>query len=70
VLTGAYLGELLCLHAAGRWSENDAAPAGPLRYEVLMPDGSAAYPVLWTYEGLRGRARQTLEERLRAVLAR
>ncbi|HEY3496805.1 MAG TPA: hypothetical protein VGK73_19035 [Polyangiaceae bacterium] len=68
VLTGAYLGELMCLHAAGRWSENDAAPAGPLRYEVLMPDGSAAYPVLWTYDHLRGRGRQSLRDRVLAVL--
>jgi hypothetical protein len=69
VLTGAYLGEILCLHAAGRWSENDAAP-GPLRYEVLMPDGSAAYPVLWTYEQLHGRARLTLRERVQQALSR
>jgi hypothetical protein len=70
VLTGAYLGEILCLHGAGRWSENDAAPAGPLRYEVLMPDGGAAYPVLWTYDQLRGRGRQTLREKVLATLAR
>jgi hypothetical protein len=70
VLTGAYLGEVLCLHAAGRWSENDAAPAGPLRYEVLLPDGTAAYPVLWTYDRLRGRGRQTLSERVLGALGR
>jgi hypothetical protein len=70
VLAGAYLGELLCLHAAGRWAENDLAPSGPLRFEVVMPDGSAAYPVLWTHERLRGTERGSLEERLFAALGR
>jgi hypothetical protein len=68
VLTGAYVGDMLCLHAAGRWSENDAAPLGPLRYEVLMPDGTAAYPVLWTFDRLRGRGKYTLAERVKSVL--
>lgn len=70
VLSGAYLGELLCLHAAGRWAENDLAPSGPLRFEVVMPDGSAAYPVLWTHERLRGTERGSLEDRLAAALGR
>jgi hypothetical protein len=69
VLVGAYIGDLLCLHAAGRWSENDAAPLGPLRYEVLMPDGSAAYPVLWTYDRLRGRGKLSLTERVENALS-
>jgi hypothetical protein len=68
VFAGAYLGELLCLHGAGRWAENDLAPSGPLRFEVVMPDGSAAYPVLWTHERLRGTERGSLEERLLAAL--
>jgi hypothetical protein len=67
-LAGAYLGELLCLHAAGRWAENDLAPSGPLRFEVVMPDGSAAYPVLWTHERLRGSDHRSLEDRLAAAL--
>lgn len=70
VLSGAYLGELLCLHAAGRWAENDLAPNGPLRFEVVMPDGSAAYPVLWTHERLRGTERVSLEERLHLALTK
>jgi hypothetical protein len=69
-LAGAYLGELLCLHAAGRWAENDLAPSGPLRFEVVMPDGSAAYPVLWAHERLRGTERGSLEERLLAALGK
>jgi hypothetical protein len=55
VLTGGYLGELLCLHAGGKFSENDVAPEGPLRFEVVMPDGSAAYPLLFAYERLGGK---------------
>jgi hypothetical protein len=70
VFAGAYLGELLCLHGAGRWAENDLAPSGPLRFEVVMPDGSAAYPVLWTHERLRGTERGSLEDRLLAALGK
>jgi hypothetical protein len=55
VLTGSYLGELVCLHAGGRFSENDAAPEGPLRFEVLMPDGNAVYPLLFAFERLGGK---------------
>ncbi|HEX6766220.1 MAG TPA: hypothetical protein VF103_12100 [Polyangiaceae bacterium] len=55
VLTGSYVGELACLHAGGRFSENDAAPQGPLRYEVLLPDGKAVYPLLFAYEKLSGK---------------
>jgi hypothetical protein len=69
-LAGAYLGELLCLHAAGRWAENDLASSGPLRFEVVMPDGSAAYPVFWAHERLRGTERGSLEERLFAALGK
>jgi hypothetical protein len=50
ILAGAYLGELVCLHRAGRWNETDAAPEGPLRYEVLLPDGSGVYPVLLCHD--------------------
>ncbi|HEX6275578.1 MAG TPA: hypothetical protein VFZ53_21200 [Polyangiaceae bacterium] len=55
VLAGGYLGELLCLHTGGRFSENDAAPEGPLRYEVLLPDGRAAYPLLFAFERFGGK---------------
>jgi hypothetical protein len=55
VLTGGYVGELLCLHAAGRFNENDAAPEGPLRFEVILPSGSAVYPVLFAYERFAGK---------------
>jgi hypothetical protein len=59
VLTGSYVGELLCLHAGGRFVENDAAPEGPLRFEVLLPNGSAVYPVLFAYERLSGKKRES-----------
>jgi hypothetical protein len=55
VLTGSYVADLLCLHAGGRFSENDAAPLGPLRFEVLLPDGNAVYPVLFAYDRLSGK---------------
>jgi len=55
VLTGSYLGDLVCLHTGGRFSENDAAPEGPLRFEVLLPDGNAVYPVLFAYDRLSGK---------------
>jgi hypothetical protein len=55
VLTGGYVGELLCLHAAGRFNENDTAPEGPLRFEVILPSGSAVYPVLFAYERFAGK---------------
>lgn len=68
VLTGAYLGEVLCLNAGARWSENGDAPAGPLRFELITPDGGAAYPVLWTLDRLRARSGGSVADRARAVL--
>ena len=68
VLTGAYTGEVLCLNAGARWSENTDAPFGPLRFELVTPDGGAAYPVLWTLDRLRGQGRATIAERARAVI--
>lgn len=68
VLTGAYVGEVLCLNAGARWSENPDAPFGPLRFELVTPDGGAAYPVLWALERLRGQAQTSIVERARAVL--
>jgi hypothetical protein len=55
LLTGSYVADLLCLHSGGRFSENDAAPLGPLRFEVLLPDGNAVYPVLFAYDRLSGK---------------
>jgi hypothetical protein len=68
VLTGAYAGEVLCLNAGARWSENEDMPRGPLRYEIVTPDGGATYPVLWSLERLRGQNRASIHERARAVL--
>ncbi len=68
VLTGAYLGEVLCLNAGARWSENVDAPFGPLRFELVTPDGGAAYPVLWTLERLRGQSGGSVADRARAML--
>ena len=39
--------------------ENDAAPEGPLRFEVLLPNGNAVYPVLFAYERLGGNKRES-----------
>jgi hypothetical protein len=68
VLTGAYVGEVLCLNAGAHWSENLDAPFGPLRFELVTPDGGAAYPVLWTLERLRGQTPTSVAERARGVL--
>lgn len=68
VLTGAYVGEVLCLNAGAHWSENVDMPPGPLRYELVTPDGAATYPVLWSLERVRGQARGTVAERVRALL--
>jgi hypothetical protein len=68
VLTGAYTGEVLCLSGGARWSENPDAPPGPLRYEIVTPDGAATYPVLWTLERLRGQGRTSISERARSLL--
>jgi hypothetical protein len=68
VLTGAYVGEVLCLNAGARWSENADVPFGPLRFELVTPDGGAAYPVLWALERLRGQAQASIVERARSVL--
>jgi len=43
-------------------------PRGPLRYEIVTPDGGATYPVLWSLERLRGQNRASIHERARAVL--
>lgn len=59
VLTGAYVGELICLHAGAKFVENDAAPEGPLRFEVLLPNGNAVYPLLFAYERLCGKKRES-----------
>jgi hypothetical protein len=58
----------LCLNAGARWSENEDMPRGPLRYEIVTPDGGATYPVLWSLERLRGQNRASIHERARAVL--
>jgi hypothetical protein len=68
VLTGAYIGEVLCLNAGAHWTENLDAPFGPLRFELVTPDGGAAYPVLWTLERLRGQTQPSIAERARGVL--
>ncbi|HEX6766188.1 MAG TPA: hypothetical protein VF103_11935, partial [Polyangiaceae bacterium] len=70
VLTGAYAGELVCLHAGGRFVENDAAPEGPLRYEVLLPDGRAVYPLLLSYERLCGKKPATFVKFFETCVAR
>jgi len=67
VLTGSYVGEVLCLHAGATWAENEDAPLGPLRYELVTPDGGAAFPVLWSLERLRGQGR-SIADRVRALL--
>lgn len=67
VLTGSYVAEVLCLHAGARSDENPDAPPGPLRYELVTPDGGAAYPVLWALERARGQGR-SIAERVRALL--
>jgi hypothetical protein len=67
VLTGAYVGEVLCLQAGARWAENPDALFGPLRFELVTPDGGAAYPVLWALERLRGPGR-SMADRVRALL--
>ncbi len=67
VLAGAYVGEILCFHGAGRWNDNDVAPEGPLRFEVLMPDGEASYPVLLARDTIKG-ARERLTDRVRGAL--
>jgi hypothetical protein len=64
LLAGGYLGELICLHRAGRWSTNEPAAESPLAYEILLPDGSATYPVLLAHHELTGRGGPTLLERL------
>jgi hypothetical protein len=70
VLTGSYLAELACLHAGGRFTENDAAPAGPLRFEVLLPNGRAVYPLLFAYERLVGKRRETFAKFFESCLTR
>ncbi len=70
VLTGSYLAELASLHAGGRFTENDAAPAGPLRFEVLLPSGRAVYPLLFAYERLAGKKRETFAKFFEGCLGR
>jgi hypothetical protein len=67
VLSGAYTGEVLCLNTGARWSENRDMPFGPLRFELVTPDGGAAYPVLWSLERLRGHGR-SIAEHARSVI--
>lgn len=67
VLTGSYVGEVLSLQAGAQWAENEDAPPGPLRYELVTPDGGAAYPVLWSLERVRGQGRG-IADRVRALL--
>jgi hypothetical protein len=67
VLTSSYVGEVLCLQAGANWAENAEVPFGPLRFELVTPDGGAAYPVLWSLERARGQGR-TIAERVRALL--
>jgi hypothetical protein len=68
VLGGAYVGEVLCLNAGARWSENFDMPFGPLRFELVTPDGGAAYPVLWMLDRLRGQPHSNIVERARNAL--
>lgn len=70
VLAGAYVGELLCLHRAGRWNDTDAAEEGPLRYEVLLPDGSGVYPVLLCHQEVTGYPRQDFRHTIHLLLGR
>jgi hypothetical protein len=70
ILAGAYLGELVCLHRAGRWNETDAAPEGPLRYEVLLPDGSGVYPVLLCHHEVTGYSRRDFSHAIHLLLGR
>ncbi len=69
VLAGAYLGELVCFHCAGRWSETGDAE-GPLQYEVLLPDGSAVYPVLLCHNEVTGFSRKDLRQACQLLLGR
>lgn len=70
ILAGAYLGELICLHRAGRWNETDAVQDGPLRYEVLLPDGSGVYPVLLCHHEVTGFSRQDFRHTIHLLLGR
>jgi hypothetical protein len=70
VFAGAYLGELVCLHRAGRWNETDAAPEGPLRYEVLLPDGSGVYPVLLCHDEVTGSSKRDFGHAVHLLLGR
>jgi hypothetical protein len=70
VLAGAYAGELVCLHAGGHFVESDAAPDGPLRFEVLLPDGRAVYPLLFAYERLCGKKPGTFVKFFETCLGR
>jgi hypothetical protein len=70
LLAGAYLGELVCLHRAGRWNETDAAPEGPLHYEVLLPDGSGVYPVLLCHHEVAGFSRHDFRHAVHMLLGR
>jgi hypothetical protein len=70
VLTGSYVAELASLHAGGRFTESDAATMGPLRFEVILPDGRAVYPVLFAYERLSGKKRETFAKFFEGCLGR
>lgn len=62
VLVGAYVGEVLCDTAGARWPAHDGLLQGPESYALLLPDQSAAFPVLAVYERLRGKRLQPLRE--------
>jgi hypothetical protein len=60
VLTGSYAGELLCLHAGGRFTEVDAE--GARRFEVSLPSGTKVEPVLFAYERFAGKRTGTFSK--------
>jgi hypothetical protein len=68
VLAGSYVGELFCLHGGAKFVENEAAAEGPLRFEVLLPNGNAVYPLLFAYERLCGKKRETFARYFAASL--
>ena len=70
VLVGGYVAELICLHGGARFSENDASPEGPLRFEVLLPDGRAVYPMLVAYERFTGKRTESIARFFESCLAR
>lgn len=53
-LAGGYLVDVLCNNAGARYVPNEAM-RGPLAYEVVLSNGTAAHPVLHVYERLCGK---------------